>query len=116
MKTTELPAASLTQQPEMVICAKCGKGRPLDTLESRETFVCRYCLSTEPLPTQGQAPEQQGDSIALAALRSVLERLRSKNANPNNDWYVGWNAALDCLIHDIDARVYLVNQKLCCPK
>ena len=34
---------------EWVICAKCGNRRSLSTLESRDTFVCRYCLSTDAL-------------------------------------------------------------------
>lgn len=49
-----------------------------------------------------QVINEQG--ISWASLRGVLERLRSKNRNPNNEWYHGWNAAIQCLINDIDAR------------
>jgi hypothetical protein len=41
-------------------------------------------------------------SIARTALLGVLKRLRSKHKSPNQ-WYEGWNAALDCLVHDLNA-------------
>lgn len=46
----------------------------------------------------------EGDGISWAALLTVLERLRSKNRNPDNQWYHGWNAAIQCLVNDINAR------------
>lgn len=44
--------------------------------------------------------------ISFDTLLAVLDRLKSKNQNqnPERQWYVGWNAALDCLINDINAR------------
>lgn len=45
------------------------------------------------------------DGISWSALLGVLERLRSKNKNPEADWYNGWNAAIQCLINDINSRV-----------
>lgn len=46
-----------------------------------------------------------GDAgISWSALLAVLERLRSKNRNPDNQWYHGWNAAIQCLINDVNAR------------
>lgn len=44
------------------------------------------------------------DSITFTALLGVLERLRSKCRNPENQWYHGWNGAIQCLINDINAR------------
>lgn len=47
---------------------------------------------------------EQADGISWTALLSVLERLKSKNRNPENQWYHGWNAAIQCLINDINSR------------
>jgi hypothetical protein len=44
------------------------------------------------------------DVITFTALIEVLKRLRSKHRNPNREWYEGWNAAIDCLIHDAESR------------
>lgn len=50
------------------------------------------------------APQGDADGISWTALLSCLERLRSKNRNPDADWYNGWNAAIQCLINDINSR------------
>lgn len=42
--------------------------------------------------------------ISFNALLAVLARLKSENRNPERQWYLGWNAALDCLTNDINAR------------
>ena len=44
------------------------------------------------------------DGISWTALLAVLERLKSKTRNPDAEWYHGWNAAIQCLINDINAR------------
>lgn len=57
-------------------------------------------------------PEKQAttvNGISWSALLDVLERLRSKNRNPANEWYHGWNAAIQCLINDINSRVRVVD-------
>lgn len=49
--------------------------------------------------------EEKDTVIAIPkdTLLAVLNRLKSKNRNPEREWYLGWNAALDCLTHDIEA-------------
>lgn len=47
---------------------------------------------------------QSTGTISFVALLGVLNRLKSQNRNPERDWYLGWNSALDCLINDINAR------------
>lgn len=69
-----------------------------DEWRSQYAADIRYLLSL--LPVQ---PAQQ-DGISWSALLASLERLRSKNRNPANEWYHGWNAAIQCLINDINAR------------
>lgn len=48
--------------------------------------------------------EEKDTVIAIPkdTLLAVLNRLKSKNRNPEREWYLGWNAALDCLTHDIE--------------
>ena len=53
-----------------------------------------------------QSDGELRDSISFTALIQVLERLRSKNKNPNRKWYEGWNAAIDCLLNDAKARAH----------
>lgn len=54
--------------------------------------------------TRAAVAAPPGDGISWTALLSVLERLRSKNRNPDSEWYHGWNAAIQCLINDVNAR------------
>lgn len=50
------------------------------------------------------APQAVTDGISWTALLACLERLRSKTRNPDAEWYHGWNAAIQCLINDVNAR------------
>jgi len=52
-----------------------------------------------------QSDGELRDSISFTALIQALERLRSKHKTPNQ-WYEGWNAAIDCLLHDAKARAH----------
>lgn len=56
----------------------------------------------DPAVTASAAPVVDG--ISWSALLAVLERLKSKTRNPDAEWYHGWNAAIQCLINDINAR------------
>ncbi len=58
-------------------------------------------LSTPQRATSAPATDE---SITLVALVGVLERLRSKHKTPNQ-WYEGWNGAIDCLIRDAKAAI-----------
>lgn len=51
-------AASPVQPEEWVTCADCGQKRALSSLESRDTFVCRYCLSTKAVQVDEVSKEQ----------------------------------------------------------
>lgn len=61
------------------------------------------CQSREDPPATAAEGEQK--AITFTALIEALERLRSKNRNPNREWYNGWNAAIDCLIGDAKAAI-----------
>ena len=53
-------------------------------------------------PVQPSVSAEGG--ITWSALLAVLERLKSKTRNPEAEWYHGWNAAIQCLINDINGR------------
>lgn len=77
--------------------------------ETDSVTTCEFCggdgLVFERDAEEYGATTTTGEGgISWTALLAVLERLRSKNRNPDNEWYHGWNAALQCLINDINAR------------
>lgn len=64
-------------------------------IEEIAAIISKHCSPATPDIRAG---------ITWSALLGVLERLRSKNRNPENQWYHGWNAAIQCLINDINSR------------
>ena len=58
-------AAVHSVEPAALVCAQCGKERLLSTLFSPESFVCRYCLSTEYVEPAAQS-EPAPLTVALA--------------------------------------------------
>lgn len=46
VRARQLPA----EQEQWIACADCGNKRAYSTLASIDTFVCRYCLGTNPAP------------------------------------------------------------------
>lgn len=62
---------------------------------------CPATASTTTAAIRAAAERLRG-SITFVELIGVLERLRSKHKTPNQ-WYEGWNAAIDCLIRDATA-------------
>lgn len=64
-------------------------------------YVCAVCVDTR---ARASVAAVEGDGVSWATLLACLERLRSKNKNPEADWYNGWNAAIQCLINDINSR------------
>lgn len=84
----------------MVACNQCATAR-LWPLNCRHDYAKIY---TQDYTRVRADVAQTVDGISWSALLSALERLRSKNRNPDNEWYHGWNAAIQCLINDINSR------------
>lgn len=74
----------------------------LPTLEQDTAYADGYKDGFRQGKQSRQGIAEEG--ISWSALLAVLERQKSKNRNPNNEWYHGWNAAIQCLINDIAAR------------
>lgn len=86
-------------------CPRCaGSG-----FETDSVTPCEFCggdglVFERDAEEYGATTTTMEGGISWTALLAVLERLRSKNGNPDNQWYHGWNAAIQCLINDINAR------------
>lgn len=72
---------------------------PVEVERQKESWVALESALSGPAVATGDGEW----SITKSALLSVLERLRTKNRNLNRDWYVGWDAAIQCLIGDVTA-------------
>lgn len=90
------PTAPDTERHEFERFGKGGSGTCLKCGQPRDAAI--HQLADAVRGVQGE------EAISFTALLSVLNRLKSKNRNPERRWYLGWNAALDCLINDINAR------------
>jgi hypothetical protein len=97
--------------PERLFAKACHPERP--------NHNCSWSFSKEPV--EGSVPyarvhpvDNARDVITFTALIEVLKRLRSKNRNPDREWYEGWNAAIDCLIHDAESRTAVSSSERRC--
>jgi hypothetical protein len=98
--------------PERLFAKACHPERP-------PNHNCSWSFSKEPV--EGSVPyarvhpvDNARDVITFTALIEVLKRLRSKNRNPDREWYEGWNAAIDCLIHDAESRTAVPSSERRC--
>lgn len=78
-----------------LLCGRCIFSR-IEALSEFDNLVLTRVSAASTAPVV--------DGISWTALLACLERLRSKTRNPEAEWYHGWNAAIQCLINDINAR------------